>query len=67
LQLAQIQTRFQAMSETIISRIDAMSERVEGLERSIGDLMATSSPAAAATGPLAAAAAQPPATAARQQ
>lgn len=44
--LSQIQGRFETMSDTIVSRIDAMTERVEGLERSITELMATTTPAA---------------------
>lgn len=59
--LSQIQGRFQAMSDTIVSRIDAMTERVEGLERSIADLMATTTPAGQPPAAAAGAAAAPPA------
>merc|ERR1719233_959754 len=32
-------TRFQEMSNSIITRLDEMGERLDDLERSIGDLM----------------------------
>nr|GMD90937.1 heat shock factor-binding protein 1-like [Ipomoea batatas] len=35
-----MQTRFQAMSESIISKIDEMGNRVDELEQSINDLRA---------------------------
>ncbi|XP_031111806.1 heat shock factor-binding protein [Ipomoea triloba] len=38
--LQQMQTRFQAMSESIISKIDEMGNRVDELEQSINDLRA---------------------------
>lgn len=37
--LQQMQSRFQQMSEAIITRIDDMGDRIDGLEKSIGDLM----------------------------
>ena len=37
--LGQMQSRFQQMSEAIISRIDDMGARIDDLEKSIGDLM----------------------------
>lgn len=33
------QTRFQTMSEAIIGRIDEMGNRIDDLEKSIGELM----------------------------
>ena len=60
--LNQVQGRFQAMSDTIVSRIDAMTERVESLEKSITDLMATTTPAGQPPAAAAAAAAPPAAT-----
>ena len=60
--LNQVQGRFQAMSDTIVSRIDAMTERVESLEKSITDLMATTTPAGQPSAAAAAAAAPPAAT-----
>ncbi|XP_057806036.1 heat shock factor-binding protein-like [Salvia miltiorrhiza] len=36
--LQQMQTRFQTMSESIISKIDEMGNRVDELEQSINDL-----------------------------
>ncbi|XP_006655995.1 heat shock factor-binding protein [Oryza brachyantha] len=36
--LMQMQTRFQAMSENIISKIDEMGARIDELEQSINDL-----------------------------
>ncbi|CAN6178461.1 unnamed protein product [Urochloa humidicola] len=38
--LLQMQTRFQAMSENIISKIDEMGMRIDELEQSINDLKA---------------------------
>ncbi|XP_066377672.1 heat shock factor-binding protein-like [Miscanthus floridulus] len=38
--LIQMQTRFQAMSENIISKIDEMGARIDELEQSINDLKA---------------------------
>mmetsp|Transcript_15284 Transcript_15284/g.18917 ORF Transcript_15284/g.18917 Transcript_15284/m.18917 type:complete len:112 (+) Transcript_15284:233-568(+) len=38
--LTQMQSRFQQMSEAIITRIDDMGNRIDGLEKSIGELMA---------------------------
>ncbi|CAN6198010.1 unnamed protein product, partial [Urochloa humidicola] len=38
--LLQMQTRFQAMSENIISKIDEMGLRIDELEQSINDLKA---------------------------
>ncbi|CAM0914129.1 unnamed protein product [Alopecurus aequalis] len=38
--LLQMQTRFQAMSENIISKIDDMGARIDELEMSINDLKA---------------------------
>ncbi|XP_020088079.1 heat shock factor-binding protein 1-like isoform X1 [Ananas comosus] len=38
--LMQMQTRFQAMSESIISKIDEMGSRIDELEKSINDLKA---------------------------
>ncbi|XP_047067662.1 heat shock factor-binding protein-like [Lolium rigidum] len=38
--LVQMQTRFQAMSENIISKIDDMGARIDELELSINDLKA---------------------------
>ncbi|TKW20930.1 hypothetical protein SEVIR_4G195900v4 [Setaria viridis] len=38
--LMQMQTRFQAMSENIISKIDEMGMRIDELEQSINDLKA---------------------------
>ncbi|KAA0148380.1 hypothetical protein FNF27_03406 [Cafeteria roenbergensis] len=37
--LTQMQSRFQTMSETIISKIDAMGGRIDELERTVADLM----------------------------
>ena len=37
--LGQMQSRFQQMSEAIITRIDDMGGRIDDLEKSIGDLM----------------------------
>jgi len=37
--LQQMHTRFQEMSDSIITRLDEMGERLDDLERSIGDLM----------------------------
>ncbi|XP_031097422.1 heat shock factor-binding protein-like [Ipomoea triloba] len=36
--LQQMQTRFQSMSESIISKIDEMGNRIDELEQSINDL-----------------------------
>ncbi|XP_072972254.1 uncharacterized protein [Typha angustifolia] len=36
--LMQMQTRFQAMSESILSKIDEMGSRIDDLEQSINDL-----------------------------
>ncbi|KZV25600.1 heat shock factor-binding protein 1-like [Dorcoceras hygrometricum] len=36
--LQQMQTRFQTMSESIISKIDEMGNRIDELEQSISDL-----------------------------
>ncbi|XP_075516552.1 heat shock factor-binding protein-like [Primulina tabacum] len=36
--LQQMQTRFQTMSESIISKIDEMGNRIDELEQSINDL-----------------------------
>ncbi|PIN08159.1 Heat shock factor binding protein [Handroanthus impetiginosus] len=38
--LQQMQTRFQTMSESIISKIDEMGNRIDELEQSINDLRA---------------------------
>ncbi|CAA2983184.1 heat shock factor-binding protein 1-like [Olea europaea var. sylvestris] len=38
--LQQMQTRFQAMSESIICKIDEMGNRIDELEQSINDLRA---------------------------
>ncbi|NP_001150088.1 heat shock factor-binding protein 1 [Zea mays] len=38
--LMQMQTRFQAMSENIISKIDEMGARIDELEQSLNDLKA---------------------------
>ncbi|EER88219.1 hypothetical protein BDA96_10G140000 [Sorghum bicolor] len=38
--LVQMQTRFQTMSENIISKIDEMGARIDELEQSINDLKA---------------------------
>ncbi|XP_020264449.1 heat shock factor-binding protein 1-like [Asparagus officinalis] len=38
--LLQMQSRFQAMSESIVSKIDEMGSRVDELEQSINDLKA---------------------------
>ena len=37
--LGQMQSSFQQMSEAIITRIDDMGNRIDGLEKSIADLM----------------------------
>jgi heat shock factor-binding protein 1 len=37
--LLQMQTRFQAMSESIITKIDEMGSRIDDLERSIAELL----------------------------
>ncbi|KAG0576577.1 hypothetical protein KC19_5G090800 [Ceratodon purpureus] len=37
--LLQMQTRFQTMSESIITKIDEMGSRIDDLERSIADLV----------------------------
>ena len=37
--LQQMQTRFQEMSDAIISRIDEMGARIDDLEKSIAELM----------------------------
>lgn len=37
--LQQMQTRFQEMSDAIITRIDEMGARIDDLEKSIADLM----------------------------
>jgi heat shock factor-binding protein 1 len=37
--LLQMQTRFQTMSESIITKIDEMGSRIDDLERSIGELV----------------------------
>jgi len=37
--LIQMQTRFQTMSESIITKIDEMGSRIDELERSIGELV----------------------------
>ena len=34
-----MQSRFQTMSEAIISKIDAMGSRIDELERTVADLM----------------------------
>ncbi|KAJ7541665.1 hypothetical protein O6H91_10G069800 [Diphasiastrum complanatum] len=36
--LQQMQARFQAMSDSIISKIDEMGSRIDDLEKSIGEL-----------------------------
>ncbi|KAK9756986.1 hypothetical protein RND81_01G133700 [Saponaria officinalis] len=36
--LQQMQTRFQAMSETIVTKIDEMGNRIDELEQSINEL-----------------------------
>ncbi|XP_074267520.1 heat shock factor-binding protein-like [Silene latifolia] len=38
--LAQMQTRFQAMSDTIVTKIDEMGNRINELEQSINELKA---------------------------
>ncbi|KAG6516733.1 hypothetical protein ZIOFF_027207 [Zingiber officinale] len=38
--LVQMQTRFQAMSEGIVSKIDEMGSKIDELEKSINDLKA---------------------------
>ncbi|XP_072972375.1 heat shock factor-binding protein-like [Typha angustifolia] len=38
--LVQMQTRFQAMSESIVSKIDEMGTKIDELEHSINDLKA---------------------------
>ncbi|XP_020089814.1 heat shock factor-binding protein 1-like [Ananas comosus] len=38
--LVQMQTRFQAMSESIVSKIDEMGTKIDELEQSINDLKA---------------------------
>ncbi|KAL7618328.1 heat shock factor-binding protein [Lactuca sativa] len=38
--LTQMQTRFQTMSDSIVSKIDEMGERISELEQSINDLRA---------------------------
>ncbi|KAG1364083.1 heat shock factor-binding protein [Cocos nucifera] len=38
--LVQMQTRFQAMSDSIVSRIDEMGSKIDELEQSINDLKA---------------------------
>jgi heat shock factor-binding protein 1 len=35
-----MQNRFQQMSDSIITRIDEMGERIDDLEKSVGDLVA---------------------------
>ena len=37
--LSQMQSRFQQMSDSIITRIDEMGERIDDLERSVQDLV----------------------------
>ena len=37
--LTQMQTRFQSMSDNIITRIDEMGTRIDDLEKSISDLV----------------------------
>ena len=37
--LNQMQTRFQQMSDSILTRIDEMGNRIDELEQSIGELM----------------------------
>ena len=37
--LTQMQTRFQSMSDNIITRIDEMGTRIDALEQSISDLV----------------------------
>lgn len=37
--LGQMQSSFQQMSEAIITRIDDMGNRIDGLEKSVSDLM----------------------------
>ena len=37
--LTQMQTRFQSMSDNIITRIDEMGSRIDDLEKSIADLV----------------------------
>ena len=34
-----MQSRFQQMSDSIITRIDEMGERIDDLEKSVGDLI----------------------------
>jgi heat shock factor-binding protein 1 len=34
-----MQSRFQQMSDSIITRIDEMGERIDDLEKSVGDLV----------------------------
>ncbi|KAJ8619528.1 hypothetical protein MRB53_028057 [Persea americana] len=38
--IQQMQSRFQAMSESIVSKIDEMGSRIDELEKSINDLRA---------------------------
>ncbi|KMT05973.1 hypothetical protein BVRB_7g164610 [Beta vulgaris subsp. vulgaris] len=42
--LQQMQTRFQAMSESIVTKIDEMGNRIDELEESIKDLKAEMGP-----------------------
>lgn len=37
--MTQMQSRFHEMSEAIVARIDEMGDRIDGLEKSISDLM----------------------------
>ena len=39
--LTQMQTRFQTMSDAIITKIDDMGERIEALEKSVNDIATT--------------------------
>jgi len=42
--LQQMQERFQSMSDQIITRIDEMGNRIDGLETNIADLMTQAGP-----------------------
>lgn len=49
--LEQMQSRFSTMSEAIIGRIDEMGNRIDDLEKSIGDLMDETNDPTASTEP----------------
>jgi heat shock factor-binding protein 1 len=48
--MAEMQSRFQTMSDAIIGRIDEMGSRIDELERSIGELVSNTAAATAAAG-----------------